>query len=164
MSETKLQLFTPRTILDIHCPNAWSRVCSSSSLTGPLPFSFMEPPPGQSQPHCPLTPCPPHPQCPIVLCRRVYTGVLFLLDSFQLRLSKPRASHKHCYNPYPRLPWWLSGKESACQCRRQGSIPGLERSPGEGNGNLLEYFRLENPMNGGAWWATVAKNQTQMND
>ena len=36
-----------------------------------------------------------------------------------------------------------------------GSIPGSERSPGEGNGNLLQYSCLENPMDGGAWGATV---------
>ena len=36
-----------------------------------------------------------------------------------------------------------------------GSIPGLGRSPGEGNGNLLQYACLENSMDGGAWWATV---------
>jgi len=34
-------------------------------------------------------------------------------------------------------------------------IPGLGRSPGEGNGNPLQYSCLENPMDGGAWWATV---------
>ena len=36
-----------------------------------------------------------------------------------------------------------------------GSIPGSGRSPGEGNGNPLQYSCLENPMDGGAWWATV---------
>ena len=36
-----------------------------------------------------------------------------------------------------------------------GSIPGLGRSPGEGNGKPLQYSCLENPMNRGAWWATV---------
>ena len=36
-----------------------------------------------------------------------------------------------------------------------GSIPGLGRSPGEGNGNPLQYSCLENPMEGRAWWATV---------
>ena len=36
-----------------------------------------------------------------------------------------------------------------------GSIPGLGRSPGEDNGNPLQYSCLENPMDGGAWWATV---------
>ena len=37
----------------------------------------------------------------------------------------------------------------------QGSIPGLGKSPGEGNGEPLQYPYLENPMDGGAWWATV---------
>ena len=37
-----------------------------------------------------------------------------------------------------------------------GLIPGLGRSPGEGNGNLLQYSCLENPMDGGAWRATVS--------
>ena len=44
-----------------------------------------------------------------------------------------------------------------------GSIPGLGRSPGEGNGNPLQYSCLENPMDGGSWWAAVhgvAKSQT----
>ena len=36
-----------------------------------------------------------------------------------------------------------------------GLIPGLGRSPGEGNGNPLQYSCLENPTEGGAWWATV---------
>ena len=44
-----------------------------------------------------------------------------------------------------------------------GSIPGSGSSPGEGNGNPLQYSCLENPMDGGAWWATVhgvAKSRT----
>ena len=48
-----------------------------------------------------------------------------------------------------------------------GSIPGLGRSPGEGNGNLLQYSCLENPMDGEAWWATVhgiAKSRTQLSN
>ena len=48
-----------------------------------------------------------------------------------------------------------------------GSIPGLGRSPGEGNGNPLQYSRLENPMDRGAWRATVLGvpvNQTQLSD
>ena len=39
--------------------------------------------------------------------------------------------------------------------RDTGSIPGLERSPGVGNGNPLQYFCLENPMDREAWWSTV---------
>ena len=41
--------------------------------------------------------------------------------------------------------------------RDMGSIPGSGRSPGEGNGNLLQYSCLENPMDRGAWQATVHK-------
>ena len=43
----------------------------------------------------------------------------------------------------------------AGDARDVGSIPGLGRSPGGGHGNPLEYFCLENPMDGGAWWATI---------
>jgi len=47
------------------------------------------------------------------------------------------------------------GKESACSAGDLGSIPGSGRSPGEGNGNPLQYSSLENPMDRGAWQATV---------
>ena len=55
------------------------------------------------------------------------------------------------------LPQWLSGKESACNAGTTGDaglIPGLGRSPGEGNDNLLQYSCLGNPMDRGAWWVT----------
>ena len=58
-------------------------------------------------------------------------------------------------------------KVSACDAGDPGSIPGSGRSPGEGNGNPLQYSCLENPMDGGAWWATVhevAKSQTGLSD
>ena len=44
---------------------------------------------------------------------------------------------------------------NAGDVRDTGSIPGLGRSPGGGHGNPLQYFCLENPMERGAWWATV---------
>ena len=47
------------------------------------------------------------------------------------------------------LPWWLSHKESACNARDVGSIPGLGRSPGEGKGNSLQYSFLDNPTDRG---------------
>ena len=46
-------------------------------------------------------------------------------------------------------------KESACNAGDLDLIPGLGRSPGEGNGNPLQYSCLENPMDGGAWEAIV---------
>ena len=48
-----------------------------------------------------------------------------------------------------------AGKESACNAGDLGSIPGLGRSPGKGNGYPLQYSGLENSMDRGAWWATV---------
>ena len=58
-------------------------------------------------------------------------------------------------------------KASACIAGDLGSIPGLERSPGEGNGNPLQYSSLENPMDVGTWWATVHQvtmSRTQLSD
>ena len=49
------------------------------------------------------------------------------------------------------LPYSSDGKASACSAGDLGSIPGLGRSPGEGNGNPLQYSCLENSMGGGAW-------------
>ena len=54
---------------------------------------------------------------------------------------------------------------SAADATEAGSIPGLGRSPGRGNGNPLQYSCVENPMDRGAWWATVhgtAESQTQL--
>ena len=48
------------------------------------------------------------------------------------------------------------GKESAFKAGDLGSIPGLGRCPGEGNGNPLQYSCLENPMDRGAWPATMS--------
>ena len=54
------------------------------------------------------------------------------------------------------LPRWLRRKVSAHNAGDPGSIPGLGRSPEEGNGNPLQYSCLENSMDGGAWWATYS--------
>ena len=53
------------------------------------------------------------------------------------------------------FPGGAEVKVSACSAGDLGSIPGSGRSPGEGNGNPLQYSCLENPMDGGAWWAIV---------
>ena len=55
-------------------------------------------------------------------------------------------------------------KESACNAGDQVSIPGLGRSPGEKNGNSLQYSCLENPMDKGAWLATVQGSQRVRHD
>ena len=55
----------------------------------------------------------------------------------------------------PLFPGGSDGKVSACNAGDPGSIPGSGRSPGEGNGNPLQYSCLENPMDWEACWATV---------
>ena len=58
-------------------------------------------------------------------------------------------------------------KNLAASAEDQGSVPGSGRSPGEGNGNPLQYSYLENPMDREAWWATVrgvAKSWTRLSD
>jgi len=64
-------------------------------------------------------------------------------------------------------PGSLDGKTSAYNAGDPGSIPGSGRSPGEGNGNPLQYSCLENPMDRGAWWATVhgvTKSRTRLSN
>ena len=65
----------------------------------------------------------------------------------------------------PRVPGDSDGKESACNAGDLGFFPGLRRSPGEGNGDPLQYSCLENPMDRGAWPATahgVTKGLTRL--
>ena len=65
------------------------------------------------------------------------------------------------------FPGGSDGKEPAYNARDLGSIPGSGISPGEGNGNPLQYSCLKNPMDGGAWRATVhgvTKSRTRLRD
>ena len=65
------------------------------------------------------------------------------------------------------VPGGSHGKEPACNAGDVGLILESGRSPGEGNDNPLQYSYLENPMNRGAWWATVravTKSQTQLSN
>ena len=65
------------------------------------------------------------------------------------------------------FPGGSDGKTSVYNAGDPGSIPGLGRSPAEGNGNPLQDYCLENPMDGGDWWAAVhrvAKSRTRLSD
>ena len=65
------------------------------------------------------------------------------------------------------LPGGSDGEESACNTGNPGLIPGWRRCPGGGNGSPLQYSCLENPLDKGAWWATVhgvTKSQTRLRD
>ena len=80
-------------------------------------------------------------------------GGLQSMGSQRIRLWL--SAHTHIQSTKRGLPWWLSGKESACQAGDVNSVSGLGRSPEEGNGNPLQYFCLGNSINRGAWWAPV---------
>ena len=70
-------------------------------------------------------------------------------------------------NPRRVFPAGSELKASAYNAGDLGSIPGSGSSPGEGNGNPLQYSCLENPMDRGAWWATVhgvADSQARLSD
>ena len=58
-------------------------------------------------------------------------------------------------NSHDTCPGSSDGKASVYSAGDPGSISGSERSPGEGNGNPFQYSCLGNPMDRGAWWATV---------
>ena len=79
-------------------------------------------------------------------------------------------SQTHVWLRVFSFAWFPGGSEvkaSACNAGDLGSIPGLGRSRGEGNGNPLQYSCLETPMDGRASWATVhgvAKNRTWLRD
>ena len=74
------------------------------------------------------------------------------------------------YGYYVIFPSGASGKESVCQCmrhKRPEFKPWVGKIPGEGHGYPLQYFCLENPMDRGAWWASVyrvSKSRTRLSD
>ena len=85
---------------------------------------------------------------PFQICR-VFSNVPCFIFSLVVSLATK------CINIISGFPGGSGSKESACNAGDQGSISGLGRSPGEGNGNPLQYSCLENSMDRGAWWATV---------
>ena len=60
-----------------------------------------------------------------------------------------------------KFPGGIEGNESACSAGDLSSIPELGRSPGEKNGNPLQYSCLENSMDRGAWWATIESDRSE---
>ena len=102
------------------------------------------------------------------LCCKVSLCCLFIL----YRSSFVSANPKFLIYPSPICRFCtytgdLVIKKSTCNAGDTGLIPGSGRSPGRGNGNLLQYSCLRNPMDRGAWRATVhgvAKSQTRLSD
>ena len=81
----------------------------------------------------------------------IFISFFYLLFVF----SQVFHNKKKYYLSEKGLPWWLSSKEPPANAGDVGSIPGLGRSPGKQNGNLFPYSCLWNPMDRGAWHATV---------
>ena len=99
------------------------------------------------------------------------TGEAYILNVLGLSSDSkalhpvPRISSrsvKFCLYCHPKPPRWLSGKEPVCQCKNEGSILGLGRSPGEAKGYLLQYSGLENSMD--CIVHGVAKSWTRLSD
>ena len=93
--------------------------------------------------------------------------------TFPVQISAPFVDFKGASENFLQDPGQTStnqnadGKESVCSAENPGSMPGSGRSPGEGNGNPLQYPCLENSMDEGAWRAMVpggAKSWTPLSD
>ena len=86
-----------------------------------------------------------------------YFGATSKIIEWSWSVYKARNSTSDQSMPIPQigLPCSSNGKESACNAGDPGSIPGLGRSSGEGNGHPLQYSCLETPIDREAWKATV---------
>jgi len=125
------------------------KIANYSSAYAGSPFPFPRNHNKISSPHPSSLPCHrlklllPH----VALCGMVSLGIckymmIISVSEYLIKISPECSSFG--------LPWWLRSKESACSAGDKGSVPGLERSPGEGNGNPLQYSYLRNRMDRGA--------------
>ena len=93
--------------------------------------------------------------------------LLWMRPSLALKLNDTDNRSSVFICPFKCFPGGSDGKASVYNAGDLGSILGLGRSAGEGNDNPLQYYCLENPMDRGAWWATVhgvAKSWTWLSD
>ena len=98
----------------------------------------------------------------IVLFIKIFKQIFIKLSTLLVTNSL-----NFCVSENICFPGGSEVKASASKAGDRGSIPGSGRFPGEGNGNPLQYSCLENPMDGGAWQATVhwvAKSWTQLSN
>ena len=101
-------------------------------------------------------------------CRIAVRGGMVLLNiALGASISEDQGQNTRVPSRAQGFPGGSDTKESACNAGDMSLIPGLGRSPGEGNGYPLQYSCLENCMDRGAWWATVRlvpKNQTRLSN
>ena len=94
-------------------------------------------------------------------------NIMYSINASWMRMKQANLARLPSFEPRFHFPGGSDSKTSAYNVGDPGSIPGLGRSPGEGNGNPLQYSCLENPMDGGAWLATVhgvAKSRIRLSD
>ena len=102
-----------------------------------------------------------------VYCRANKENEWLMLKKTQTTQSVFNDIRKWLLCHFIGFPGGSDGEESAYNAGDLGSVPGLGRSAGEGNGYPLHYSFLENPMDRGAWWATihgVTKSQTLLSN
>ena len=104
----------------------------------------------------------------VYLQKSLFSKFLFLVFlSVFLQFPHLIFRSESAYTKNVCVPHSSVSKESACSAGDLGSLLGLGRSPGEGNGNPVQYSCLENPVDRGAWQVTVlgvAKSQTRLSD
>ena len=112
---------------------------------------------------------------PMFPCSLLYTEIKFSLNSLKAMLLQS-VSLRKCKSMFslselskiqkfiPICNFWLSGKESPCQAGNVSLILGLGRFPGGRNGNLLQYFSLENSMDRGACGLQLMESQIVRHD
>ena len=105
------------------------------------------------------------PSSSIILVFKEDSGINYL--SYGLGSCQSDGNYQYKIKNLKGFPGGSDNKESTCNAGDLGLIPGWGRSPGKGNGNPLQYSCVENPMDGGAWWATVhrvAKSWTRLSN
>ena len=112
---------------------------------------------------------------PLLLLPSVFPSIRIFSSESALHIRWPKYwSFSLSISPSNEYSWLIldfpggsDGKASAYNAGDPGSIPASGRSPGEGNGDPLQYSCLENPMDGGAWYPTihgVEKSRTRLSD
>ena len=82
--------------------------------------------------------------------------IVKMIQDLGKRMEAQIEKVQEMFNKKQGFQRWFSGKEPTCNAGDVGLIPWSWRSPGEGNGELLQYSCLGNPMGRGAWWAIVS--------
>ena len=155
-----------RIILHFFSPDLDSDCSSSSPASFPWRMVFRSPDMGNECAHCSCHIDATSHRKNVYLCVCILTCV-YIYTHTHVYIHTHTHTHTHTRASLRGFPRGSDGKESAYNAGSTVLILGLNRSPGDGNGNSLQYSCLENPMNRGACWATVhgvTKSWTRLSD